>query len=107
MVLLLTSAASTTAVSRALLATPRQADGGFVVIITMMTIPRALLAGLVDGPCALLATPQQAALSLGRARSPPHLDRRPCCQASCAPPHAVVGGLILKGEEEEEEEGKG
>ena len=53
----LTSPASTTDVLRALLATPRQADGGCVVIITMMMIPRALLAGLVDGPCALLATP--------------------------------------------------
>ena len=65
MVLLLTLVASSTAGSRALLATPRQADGGFVVIITMMTNPRTLLNGLVDGLCTLLAAPQQAALSLG------------------------------------------
>ena len=61
----LTSPASTTDVSRVLLATPRQADGGFVVLITMMMIPRVLLAGLVDSPYALLATSQQAASSFG------------------------------------------
>ena len=41
-----------------------------------------------------------------RVRSPQHLDGRPCCQATRAPPHDDVGGLVPEGKAEEEEEAK-